>query len=149
MDRPITDLNLLLRTLEPVLNEGVWAYAQAPAGADLAALAPAVTVREAEGLTVVVPEATAATHGLAVLFRAAWITLRVHSDLQAVGLTAAFAGELGRAGISCNVVAGACHDHLFVPADRADAAMAALRALQRRAAEVSSRPGPPSPSSAP
>ena len=63
-------------------------------------------------------------------FRSAWITLRVHSDLAAVGLTAAFARALADAGIACNVVAGVHHDHLFVPADRAGDALAALRALQ-------------------
>jgi hypothetical protein len=56
-------------------------------------------------------------------------TLTIHSSLEAVGLTAVFAGALARAGIGCNVVAGYTHDHLFVPADRADDAVAALRAL--------------------
>jgi hypothetical protein len=65
------------------------------------------------------------------VFRAAWITLTVHSDLQAVGLTAAFAGVLGRAGIGCNVVAGAYHDHIFVPLELAQSAMTALKALQQ------------------
>ncbi|WP_367890127.1 ACT domain-containing protein [Rhodobacter calidifons] len=53
----------------------------------------------------------------------------MQSDLAAVGLTAAFAGALGREGISCNVVAGYHHDHLFVPWDRRWDAMVALRAL--------------------
>jgi hypothetical protein len=66
-----------------------------------------------------------------VLFRAAWITLMVHSDLEAVGLTAAFAHALGQAGISCNVVAGAYHDHIFVPFEQALPAMDALIELQR------------------
>nr|WP_302848565.1 ACT domain-containing protein [Rhodobacter calidifons] len=55
--------------------------------------------------------------------------MTVQSDLAAVGLTAAFAGALGREGISCNVVAGYHHDHLFVPWDRRWDAMVALRAL--------------------
>jgi hypothetical protein len=132
MSQPVADLATLLRSMEPVLNPGVWAYAMLPPAADPAPLAPLATFREEEGLTVVVPEASARDRGLEVLFRCAWITLRVHSDLQAVGLTAAFARALGDAGISCNVLAGACHDHLFVPADRAGDALAALRDLQRR-----------------
>ena len=83
-------------------------------------------MREAEGTTVVVAEAQAIARGWPVTFRSAWITLRVHSDLAAVGLTAAFARALGDAGISCNVVAGVHHDHLFVPVARADDAMRAL-----------------------
>jgi hypothetical protein len=48
-----------------------------------------------------------------------------------VGLTAAFAHALGQAGISCNVVAGAYHDHIFVPYEQAERAMEALIGLQR------------------
>jgi hypothetical protein len=99
------------------------------------ALQPVVTVREQEGITVVVNEAVAQTAQLQVLFRAAWITLNVHSDLQAVGLTAAFASALGQANISCNVIAGAFHDHIFVPVESADDAMATLLALQNKHAE--------------
>jgi uncharacterized protein len=56
--------------------------------------------------------------------------LTVNSALEAVGLTAAFATALGNSGISCNVVAGACHDHIFVPLELADAAMHVLHLLQ-------------------
>jgi hypothetical protein len=57
---------------------------------------------------------------------AGWITLGVQTTLQQVGLTASFAGRLAEAGISCNVVAGFHHDHLFVPRDRADEAVVLL-----------------------
>ena len=50
---------------------------------------------------------------------------------EAEGLTAAFAGALGREGISCNVIAGVHHDHLFVQWDRREDAMAALWGLSR------------------
>jgi len=59
--------------------------------------------------------------------------LTVHSDLQAVGLTASFARALADEGIACNVVAGARHDHLFVPIAAAAAAVNALNNLQSRA----------------
>ncbi len=130
MDTPISNLAQLLASMEPVLHDGTWAYCVVPHGADLASLTPVATVAEAEGLTVVLPEEQALAAKLQVHFRAAWITLTVHSDLQAVGLTAAFATALGRAGISCNVVAGTFHDHLFVPVERAQDALAALRRLQ-------------------
>ena len=56
----------------------------------------------------------------------------MHSSLAAVGLTAAFAKALAGEGISCNVIAGFHHDHLFVA--EADAERALTR-LQRLAAE--------------
>lgn len=91
------------------------------------------SMRETEGLSLIVPEAVARRAGWTPHFLAAWITLSVQSALDAVGLTAAVAAALAQDGIACNVVAGVFHDHLFVPLDRADAALAALRALQQRA----------------
>ena len=67
--------------------------------------------------------------GLGFDYVAAWITLTVHSALDAVGLTAAFASALGDAGISCNVVAGYYHDHLFVGRADAQRAMDVLHKL--------------------
>ena len=131
---PVTDLAELLATMAPQLNAGIWAWCALPADAALDRVDAIATMREAEGLTVVVAERDAVARGWAIAFRAAWITLRVHSDLAAVGLTAAFARALGDAGISCNVVAGVHHDHLFVPSARGDDAMRALRALQARSA---------------
>jgi hypothetical protein len=131
---PVSDLAVLLASLQPELHPGTWAWCTLPDGTSLHGVEPVATVRESEGLTVVVAEAQAQARGWGVAFRSAWITLRVHSDLAAVGLTAAFARVLGEAGISCNVVAGVHHDHLFVPVDRAAGAMAALQELQARCA---------------
>ena len=132
MSAPVSDLSELLRTLRPVLNDGAFVFASLPHDADIEALAPVATFRESEGLSVVVEEERARRAGLRVLFRAAWITLTVYSDLQAVGLTAAVAAALTRANISCNMIAAACHDHLFVPVESAGAAIEVLMALQRR-----------------
>lgn len=86
-------------------------------------------IREDEGLSIVVEQDRADLLGLGYDFVAAMITLRVHSSLEAVGLTAAVATALARAGISCNVVAGNQHDHLFVPAERAGEALHVLEEL--------------------
>lgn len=88
-------------------------------------------VRESEGMSVILAEVDAIRLNVPIVFRAAWLTLSVHSDLSAVGLTAAVAAALARAGISCNVVAGTQHDHIFVPYEQADAAMTALLELQQ------------------
>jgi hypothetical protein len=131
MSPPESDLGRLLATLKPVVHPGVYVFSSIPDALDLGGLDVVATMREPEGLTVVLEEGLARTRGLPVMFRAAWITLTVHSDLAAVGLTAAFSGALARAGISCNVMAGAYHDHVFVPVDRARDAMDVLFRLQR------------------
>lgn len=131
MTTPISSLPTLLATMEPTLNHGVYAYSNVAHGSDISQLPVIATMRETEGLTVVVAEDVAVSADLPVLFRCAWITLTVHSDLQAVGLTAAFAKALGDQGISCNVVAGAYHDHIFVPFEAAAQAMSALQYLQQ------------------
>ncbi len=126
----ISELDTLLRHMEPVLNAGSYVYAMHKAHVPLDNPRVVATVREPEGLSLLVEEAFAREHGLDAVFRCAWITLRVHSDLAAVGLTAAFARALSDAGISCNVVAGLHHDHIFVPEANAASAMATLTALQ-------------------
>ena len=85
----------------------------------------------------IVEDAVATAHDLECLYRAAWITLDVNSDLHAVGLLAVVTRALADAGISCNVVSAVCHDHLFVPADRGAEAVAVLEALCSAAQENS------------
>lgn len=125
----IRDLDRLLAQMEPVLNPGRYAFVAVPEGVALDPGRIVASVREPEGLSAIVPEQDALELGLQVAFVAAWITLTVHSDLAAVGLTAAFSRALADAGIGCNVVAGIRHDHLFVPFDQAQQALDALRAL--------------------
>ena len=132
MSTPVSDVDEMIRRMEPARAPGVYVFATIPAGTDLAALDPVASVREQEGLTVVVEESQAREAGLTPVFRATWITLNVHSDLGAVGLTAAFSTALARAGIGCNVFAGAYHDHIFVPLELANEAMSVLQELQRR-----------------
>ncbi|MBU8977250.1 MULTISPECIES: ACT domain-containing protein [unclassified Lysobacter] len=125
------DLARLLASLTATAREGEYAFVARPApDPALAALAHGM-VREDEGITYVLPCEVADTRGLPYDFRAAWLTLGVHSALDAVGLTAAFATALARHGIPCNVLAGFHHDHLLVAADRRDDALAVLAGLAR------------------
>jgi uncharacterized protein len=127
------DLRRLLSGMRPVLNPGRYVFTTV-AGEIPAGVTPVVTVAEPEGLTLVVPQQDADAAGLAYEYVAGWITLRVHSALEAVGLTAAVARELADIGVSCNVVAGFHHDHLFVPYARAAEAVTALEDLAHRSA---------------
>lgn len=127
---PVSDLATLLSQMRPELHSGRYAFVTLPPGYPLDPSRIVASIREPEGLSVIITEDDAIDLGLPVAFMAAWITLTVHSDLAAVGLTAAFSTALGRAGISCNVVAGVHHDHLFVPVGQAQEAMQMLRELQ-------------------
>lgn len=123
------DLRTLLSSLRPELHEGRYVFTSVRRDSVPAGVSPVVTVAEREGLTLVLPEYEAKQAGLSHAFVAGWITLRVHSALDAVGLTAAVSLALTDAGISCNVVAGYHHDHLFVPYERAAEAVTVLESL--------------------
>jgi hypothetical protein len=98
------------------------------------ALPQAIAVfAEDEGTSLVLAVAEAARLGFETSLPMACITLTVHSALDGVGLTAAVAGALAAEGIACNMVAGYHHDHVFVPADRANDALAVLQALRSSA----------------
>lgn len=127
----ITDLSLLLATMTPALHPGRFAFVSLPIGQAIDPALIVASIRETEGLAIILAEQDAIALGLPMAFIAAWITLTVHSDLAAVGLTAAVSNALADAGISCNMVAGVHHDHLFVPVDRAEQAIEVLQALQQ------------------
>lgn len=132
----VSDLAELLASLRPELDEQPWVFATA-AGPLPDAI---VTVVEREGVTSVVPTEVAERHAAAAAAASdpfARITLSVHSDLEAVGLTAAISAALAERGIPANVVAGYFHDHVFVPWTRADDALATLRALAAGARPLS------------
>jgi hypothetical protein len=124
------DLAVLLRRAAPRRVDGEFVYTRLDPGSPLPATArPVVTVAEPEGLTLVLPREEADELGLPYAFVAAWITLDVHSALEAVGFTAAFTAALTAAGITANVVAGFTHDHVFVPVARAGDALRVLSSL--------------------
>lgn len=132
--KPISDLTTLLKSMHPELNSGTFAFATLAPGQHVSLTDVVALIHEPEGTSVIVREADLDRLGLTAVFLCAWITLTVNSDLQAVGLTAAFSGALGSAGISCNVVAGTHHDHIFVPASQATVALTVLHTLQEHAA---------------
>lgn len=127
-----TDLDQMLRTLTVSVRPGTFTVVALGQDAQVPRLGDGVevTLFEAEGTTVISTVERAEQSQWPVQFRAAWLTLDVHSSLEAVGLTAAFAKVLGEADISCNVIAGYYHDHLLVPVDRAEDALACLHSLR-------------------
>ena len=125
------DLKQLLKTLRVVVRDGVWAYATYAGDVWNGAKKPqnvALIFEEREGTTVIarVDENTREDN------RWVWLELSVFSDLHAVGFLATIAKALAEADVPCNAVAGFHHDHIFVPEDKAETAIAVLEALSER-----------------
>jgi hypothetical protein len=125
-----TDLGVMLRGLSVTVRPGRYTVTQAEGPVALGD-GVEVVLAEGEGTTVVATVEAAERHGWPVGFVAAWLTLDVHSALEAVGLTAAVATALADEAIPANVLAGYLHDHLLIPADRADDAVACLTRLRQ------------------
>ncbi|MCB0550149.1 MAG: ACT domain-containing protein [Phaeodactylibacter sp.] len=128
----ITDLEALITNMEPVLNEGEYVFATVPNTASIPRESTVCEIKEKEGITVVVSKEDAAALGLPFEYVASWITLNIHSSLEAVGLTAAFSSALAQNNISCNVIAGYYHDHIFVDKKDKDKAVKVLRAMSEK-----------------
>lgn len=124
-----TNLNKLLRSLNPVLNPGEYVFCVAENLHLLDSNDLVMTFREKEGSTVILRKELADKLTLKYDFVVSWITLEVHSSLAAVGLTARFSSVLAAEGISCNVVSGYYHDHIFISATDAPKALNLLKAL--------------------
>jgi hypothetical protein len=120
------NLETLLNNMNPVLNEGDYVFCNV-SNLDTINLNQIIgSFKESEGITLIVSKAYANTIGLTYSSIMSWITLLVHSSLEAVGLTAAFSSVLAKNDISCNVVAGYYHDHIFVNKKDADKALQLL-----------------------
>ena len=133
-----TDLGRLLAGLDPRLDPREFGYAILPHGTPLPpGFRPIGLFHEDEGLTVIATAADLAASGIPALTGLARLTMMVQSSLEAVGMTAAMATALTSAGISANVVAAYHHDHIFVPWDRRDEAVAVLRRLAQGGGIVS------------
>lgn len=124
-----TNLTSLLRNMQPVLNGGEYVFCTVTANTGIDASQIIGSFKEQEGTTLILPKHVADENGVPYAYIAAWITLTIHSSLEATGLTAAFARALASAGISCNVVAAYYHDHIFVAVKDAAKAMEVLRKL--------------------
>lgn len=121
-----TDLAKMLATLAVERRPGIFTFVAVRVPTPGLLAASHAIVKEGETTTVVLPVEAAERAGLPVTIEMAWLTLTVHSSLEAVGLTAAFASALGAAEIPCNVLAGYHHDHILVPVERADEAIDVL-----------------------
>lgn len=125
------DLVLLLKSMKPLLHEGEFVFCKTENLEKLKLSQIIMSFKEEEGMTIIAEKAVADQLNLSYSFVASWITLTIHSSLEAVGLTAAFSNALAKAGISCNVVAAYYHDHIFVDKKDSLKAMEILNAFSK------------------
>ncbi|MFC4817156.1 MULTISPECIES: ACT domain-containing protein [unclassified Flavobacterium] len=116
------NLATLLKTMKPQLNNGEYVFCTVKNDTLVNFSEILFHFKEEEGITIVLKKHIADQLSLNYSYIASWITLTVHSSLEAVGLTAAFSNALAKENISCNVVAAFYHDHIFV--DKKDATKA-------------------------
>lgn len=123
------NLNTLLKNIKPELNAGEYVFCTVNDITRINFEDIILLFKETEGITVILKKEVADRLKLDYTFIASWITLTVHSSLDAVGLTYSFSKALAMENISCNVVAGYYHDHIFVDEKDAEKAMIALHKL--------------------
>tara|TARA_R110001606_G_scaffold4490_8_gene20916 strand:+ start:5490 stop:5858 length:369 start_codon:yes stop_codon:yes gene_type:complete len=122
----------LLESLEPSLNLGSYVFISLKDINEILREDILFEFKEAEGITILLSKDKADKYNLDYEFVASWITLKVHSALDAVGLTAAVSSALTKHNISCNVVAAYYHDHIFVSKKDTKKAMEVLSEFSRK-----------------
>ena len=108
------DLQQLLKSMKPEHNSGDYVFCKVKDPSQINLNEIVMLFKEKEAVTLILKEETAVKLNLDYPVVMSWITLTVHSSLEAVGLTAAFSKALSENDISCNVVAAFYHDHIFV-----------------------------------
>ena len=108
------DLNKLLKNMKPKHNAGEFVFCTVK-NLELIDINKIICMfKEDEAYTIILAKELADKLNLKYSFISSWITLTVNSSLEAVGLTAVFSKSLADESISCNVIAGYYHDHIFV-----------------------------------
>jgi len=125
------DLAQLIKEMTPILNERDYVFATVKDISKINRIDTLCEFKESEGVTIVIEKHKADDLHLDYEYIAAWITLKIHSSLDAVGLTALFSTELSKNNISCNVIAGYYHDHIFVAKEDAEKAIQVLTDLSK------------------
>ena len=126
-----TNLEKLLQDMQPELNEGEYVFCTVDSFQQAVPLDPVCIFQEREAVTIILGKQKADDIALPYSVICAWITLTIHSSLEAVGLTAVVSKALMNANISCNMVAAYYHDHIFVPVQDAKHAMDVLQQLAK------------------
>ncbi len=123
------NISTLLANLSPQLNEGKYVFVTTELINHVPLTEIISLIQEDEGFSLILKKEVADRLNLQYSYVASWITLSLPTSLDAVGLTAAFSNELAKNKISCNVVAGFYHDHIFVDHKDTKAALSVLNSM--------------------
>ncbi|MDZ4877119.1 MAG: hypothetical protein CLLPBCKN_006554 [Chroococcidiopsis cubana SAG 39.79] len=127
-----TNLSNLLCSMQPILRQGEYVFCTISHQENRHSnLDPVCLFREDEGLTLILDREQADAVSLSYTSVFCMITLSIHSSLEAVGFLAAITGKLADHNISVNPISAYYHDHLFVPAGRAQEAMELLQEFSK------------------
>ncbi|MEZ0183028.1 ACT domain-containing protein [Flavobacterium oncorhynchi] len=108
------DLQKLLKNMKPEHNSGDYVFCKIEKVENINLNEIEMLFKEKEGFTLILKKENAEKLNLEYSVVMSWITLSIHSSLEAIGLTAAFSNALSEHEISCNVVAAYYHDHIFI-----------------------------------
>ena len=120
------NLEQLLKSMKPEHNVGDYVFCKVATLENINLSEIEMLFKEKEAITLILKKEIADTLKLEYSVIMSWITLTVHSSLEAIGLTAAFSKALSEKEISCNVVAAYYHDHIFVNKKDIEMAMKVL-----------------------
>lgn len=127
-----TNLSYLLASMNPALRDETFVFITIKPGAPIPDIAAVMQFNEVEGITLIAPLEVAKKAGLSYEFPCRMITLNIHSSLEAVGFLDVITTHLAKLNIGVNPVSGFYHDHLFIPANRAEDVMVSLSVLSQK-----------------
>jgi len=125
------DLERLLKSMKPEHVSGDYVFCKVEKFENMDLNNVVMLFKEKEAITLILKKEIADQLQFDYSVVMSWITLTVHSSLEAVGLTAAFSKALSEKNISCNVVAAYYHDHIFVNQKDIDEAMKVLSTFSK------------------